>query len=357
MPTLYGSPACASPAPTASGLQQAASRRPRFVTAALLGSAALIHAVLTPEHFGEGWHFGVAFLVMTVLQATLAIGLLAQPGPTVEEWARRSTVFLVALYLLARIVPVPGELRPENATLIGGFAVAIEVAALVALACLPRHRRPRLAPVAVGVLAALGTTIAVLLTTGSLRYLPGLDLSAEYSGSAPVLVWRNLGEGFTVNNPFLTLYLTNHLVVFGSLFTLLLTALLAFEVGIGAARSRVAVLAGRRESRHWFWMPALLTAPVCCGAPLFGIVGASAFAILLRHGWIPLAVAVLLGSISLSLGARRGPAPPASEGTPKASKAPNRQSGGEQLRAALRAGPGLVDSTAPNRQSGGEQRP
>lgn len=309
----------------------AVSPRPRYLIAGLLATASVIHAALTPEHFGEGWRFGSAFLVMTILQAALAVALLARPGPAVDDMARRSTVLLVALYVLARVVPVPGELNPENATLIGGFAVAIEVAALVALARLPRRRAPRLGPVPVGIFAALGTAIGVLLATGSLRYLPGVDLSVEYSGSAPALIWRDFGKGLTVDSPSVTVYLTNHLVVFGPLFILLLTALLALEVGIGAARSRRMVQAGMSERRHWFWMPALIAAPVCCGAPLLGIVGPAAFTLLLRHGWIPLAVAVFLGSISLALGARRTAMTHPTQRSPNAPTTSARQPGGRRL--------------------------
>lgn len=311
----------ARPVPNATALNAAASpvvvhaaptngtcppiARPRYLVAGLLATTAVIHAALTPEHFREGWRFGTAFLVMALLQGLLAIALVLRPGARVDDLARRSTVALVALYLFARVVPVPGQLRPEDATVIGGLTVALEVAALVALTRLPRRRAPRLGPVPAGVLAALATTIAVLLTTGALRYLPGVDLSREYTGTAPVLIWQDDGKGLSPDSPLVTVYLTKHVVVIGSLFVLAFTGLLALEVGIGVAWSRRMVRAGRTERRHWFWMPALLAAPVCCGAPLLGIVGPAAFAILLRHGWLPLVAAVWLGAVSLALGARR----------------------------------------------------
>jgi hypothetical protein len=279
--------------------------RPRYLVAGLLAVAGTAHAVLTPEHFAEGTLYGVAFAVMAATQLALAAALVLRPGPAVDELGRRTTILLVALYLFARVVPVPGELEPERASLIGGLTVAVEVAALVALARLPRYRHPRLRPVTLGLVAAFATAVAVLLTTGSLRYLPGVDLNQELTGSAPQVIWRSYADGFTTESPWVALYLTNHLVVFGSLFTLSLTALLAAEVGIGAARSRRARLAGHTETRHWFWMPAMLAAPVCCGAPLLGIVGTSAFAFLLRYGWAPLALAVVVGWVSLALGAQR----------------------------------------------------
>lgn len=294
----------------------------RYLAAALLAAAGIVHGVLTPEHFGEGVLYGVAFVTMAAIQLVLAAALVLRPGPTVEDLGRHSTILLVALYLLARAVPVPGELEPEDASLIGGLTVGVEVAALVVLARLPRCRVPRLGPVPIGLLAASGTVAAVLLTTGSLRYLPGVDLNQELTGSAPQLVWRRYADGFTTGSPWVAFYLTNHLVVFGSLFTLWLTALLGVEVGIGASRSRRALLSGQREARRWFWMPAFLAAPVCCGAPLLGVVGASAFAFLLRYGWVPLALAVLLGSVSLALGARRhqpAPSPPVRHSSREAS--------------------------------------
>lgn len=84
-------------------------------------------------------------------------------------------------------------------------------------------------------------------------------------------------------------------------------ALLSTEVGLGVARNRRALLSGRCERRHLFWAPALLAVPVCCGAPLFGVAGATAFAPLVRYGWMFLALAVLLGAGSLALGGRASP--------------------------------------------------
>jgi hypothetical protein len=281
---------------------------PRFVAAGLLATAGLVHAALISEHFDEGRLVGWAFVTMAMLQVVIAALLIVRPGPGSEHVARTSLVVLVALYLLARVVPVPGDTEPEDATILGALTVAIEVAALVALARLPRARPPRLRPATIGWLAGAGSALALLLVTSSLRYITA-DLSVEYQGSAPALLWRD--DGLSVDSPRLTLYLTNHLVLFGSLLTLTLIAALAFEVGLGAAASRAAVLAGCPLRRHWFWTPAVLAAPVCCGAPLFGIVGPAVFAALLKWGWVPLAVAVLAGSFALRVpGHSASPNPP-----------------------------------------------
>lgn len=284
-----------APVPPATAIS---SRRRRWVAAGLVGVAGLVHAAPVEEHFGEGRLFGWAFVAMALLQVVIAGVLLARPGPSADHAARVSLVALVALYLLARVVPVPGDTEPEDATVLGALTVGVEVAALVALAWLPRVRTPRLRPAAIGSLAGVGTCLALLLVTSSLRYVPA-DLSVEYQGSAPVLLWRS--DGLSVDSPRLTLYVTNHLVLFGSLLTLTLLAALATEVGLGAARSRAAVLAGCPQRRHWFWAPAFLAAPVCCGAPLFGIVGPAIFATLLQWGWVPLAAAVLAGAVTLSV--------------------------------------------------------
>jgi hypothetical protein len=276
--------------------------RPRVGAAVLVGSAAIIHAALTPAHLEEGAVFGVAFVFMAALQITVAIGLIVCPGPHVDAWGRRLSVVLVALYVLTRVVPVPGSRTVEEATPVGFLAVAVELAALVVLSRLPRDRPPRLGPVAAGRAAELATLVAVLLATGSLRWIP-FDLSREYHGAPPVLRWSN--EGWSASSPLVTVYFTNHLVLYASVLTLALSTALAIEVGLGVARSRAALLTGGCERRHLFWMPAFLAAPVCCGAPLFGVVGPAAFAALLRYGWAPLALAVAIGAVALAIPSRR----------------------------------------------------
>lgn len=275
--------------------------RPRVLAALLLGGAGLIHGALIPEHFDEGLLFGTAFVVMTAVQLTLAVGLLVRPGARTDALGRYSTVLLIALYLFTRVVPVPGQFEPKDPELFGTIAVAVELSALVALSRLPRDRVPRLTPRGVGALSGLGTLVALLLTTSSVRWIP-VDLSSEYGGGAPAVIWRDWG--WSTDSPRLTVYLTNHLVLFGSLLTLALVTALAAEVGVGVARGRRALLTGRCERRRLFWMPAFLAAPVCCGAPLFGVVGPAAFAWLVRYGWAPLAIAVSLGALSLAVGDR-----------------------------------------------------
>lgn len=260
-------------------------------------AAALIHAGLIREHFREGTIFGSTFVAMAALQIAVAVALLARPGRVSDAMARNSLVVLIALYLLARVVPVPGDTQPEAASVIGAVAIAVETAALVSLARIPRARPPRLGARALGTLAATGSALALLLVTSSLRYSPA-SLGSEFHGSAPVLLYDD--RGLSTTSPQLTLYLTNHLVLFGSLLTLTSMAVLAAEIGIGAARSRGAVLAGSPERRHWFWAPAFFAAPVCCGAPLLGIVGPAAFAALLKWGWAPLLIAISLGGLALA---------------------------------------------------------
>lgn len=272
---------------------------PRRAAAALIGSAGFIHLTLIPDHFEEGLLFGVSFAVMAVLQLGIAGALLARPGPMTDALGRHSSVVLVALYLLTRVVPVPGELEPGQPELLGTVAVGVEVSAVWLLSRLPRRKVPRLRPRAVGLLAGSGTALALLLATSSLRWIP-FDLSGEHEGSAPVFIWRDYGGEWSTDSPRIIVYFTNHLVLFGSLLVLALMLVLAIEVGITVARSRARLLSGRRERRHVFWMPAFLAAPVCCGAPLFGIVGPTAFSFLVRYGWIPLLAAVWIGAASLA---------------------------------------------------------
>lgn len=286
----------------------------RRAAALLIGSAGLIHLALIPDHFEEGLLFGVSFVVMAVLQLGIATALLWRPGPASDALGRHSSVMLVALYLLTRVVPVPGEMEPEEPELLGTVAVGVEVSALWLLSRLPRWRVPRLGPLKVGLLAGSGTAVALLLATSSLRWIP-FDLSGEYEGSAPVFIWRDYGGEWSTDSPRIIVYFTNHLVLFGSLLVLTLMLILAIEVGIAVARSRARLLSGRRERRHVFWMPAFLAAPVCCGAPLFGIVGPTAFSLLVRYGWMPLLAAVWIGAASLAYESSWGASPRPSSGT------------------------------------------
>ena len=116
--------------------------RVRYAAAALSLSAALIHAWVIPEHFGEWWGYGAFFLVVAVAQAYLSDGLLYRPRPRLFLAGIVGNLAVVALYGATRTVGIPffgphaGEV--EQVRVIGVASVVAEVALVAALALLLR---------------------------------------------------------------------------------------------------------------------------------------------------------------------------------------------------------------------------
>jgi hypothetical protein len=108
----------------------------RAAFAALLASAALIHLVMVPSHWGESAVEGVGFLASGWLQLALAVGLLVRPARWILQLVVLANVALVGVWIVSRTAGLPfGEHagHAESLSIVDGTAVAVELAA-VALA-------------------------------------------------------------------------------------------------------------------------------------------------------------------------------------------------------------------------------
>ena len=132
-----------APAPgAAKGLQYSA--------VALSSVAALIHLLVTPEHFGEWWGYGTFMLAAFVAQVSFAGGLLVWP-----EWKLLllaggiGNLAIIGMWAVSRTVGIP--LGPETGEVEGIGALdlictASEATLVVVLAVLLNlYRRGRVA--------------------------------------------------------------------------------------------------------------------------------------------------------------------------------------------------------------------
>ena len=132
-----------APAPgAAKGLQYSA--------VALSSVAALIHLLVTPEHFGEWWGYGTFMLAAFVAQASFAGGLLVWPGWKLLLLAGGiGNLAIIGMWALSRTVGIP--LGPETGEVEGIGALdlictASEATLVVVLAVLLNlYRRGRVA--------------------------------------------------------------------------------------------------------------------------------------------------------------------------------------------------------------------
>lgn len=127
-----------------------------YGTAGLSVVAAVVHGLVTPEHFEEWWGYGTFFMLAALAQ--LFYGLLLvfqpwQPDPIRETkgfsvqylyWAGIiGNGFLIFLYIVTRTVGIPffgpeaGEV--EAVTLLSLLAKGVEAALIVALFMLLRR--------------------------------------------------------------------------------------------------------------------------------------------------------------------------------------------------------------------------
>lgn len=156
METTQGAPATEPPAPRAHAAPQP---HLRGWTAGCSLAAALVHLLVSPEHFEEWWGYGLFFFFAGFAQALFAILILLQPWryhpalgarPHADRDTRRfyaagiaGNAILVLLYLVTRTVGVPllgpgaGEVEPVTAA--GAAAKLFELATIGLLITL--HRR------------------------------------------------------------------------------------------------------------------------------------------------------------------------------------------------------------------------
>jgi hypothetical protein len=96
--------------------------------------AAGVHVTVCPEHYAEGWMYGVFFTVTAGAQLLWAVLLAVRPEPRVVRAGLVASLAVVALWAVTRSVGIPlGPERGEVET-IGALDVVATTAELVAAA-------------------------------------------------------------------------------------------------------------------------------------------------------------------------------------------------------------------------------
>jgi hypothetical protein len=120
-----------------------------YSAVALSSVAALIHLLVTPEHFGEWWGYGTFMLVAFVAQAIYAAALLVWPGWKLLLLAGViGNLAIIGMWAVSRTVGIP--LGPETGEVEGIGALdlvctASEAALVVLVVLLALHQRGRVA--------------------------------------------------------------------------------------------------------------------------------------------------------------------------------------------------------------------
>jgi hypothetical protein len=126
--------------------ETSATGQPILYVAALISlTAAFIHLLVIPEHFGEWWGYGVFFVVAAAVQTLFALVLLRRPSSPVLLAGIVGNLAIVAVWIVSRTVGVPffgpgaGEIEEIGAHDI--IATAAEIALIVLLAYLLQARQ------------------------------------------------------------------------------------------------------------------------------------------------------------------------------------------------------------------------
>ncbi len=247
------------------------------LAAAVVGLAGLIHVLLAPEHFAEQVLYGVVFTALALFQLALAVALLTRPGPVVYRAGIWGSALIALVYVATRLVPPPGAAAPEEVELLGILTTGLELAALVLFAlALPEPtgrsaRRLRSAPVWWGIGGGLVAAPLWLIATGILQWTTA-DSGTRF------LVWYGNRSAIT---PALAGSPAPHLFFFAPWWTLLGAAAIAVLVGLNLWLATRLVLRGdvsclQRRMGLLTLLPAALSGPLCCGAPLIALFGVPA---------------------------------------------------------------------------------
>jgi hypothetical protein len=106
----------------------------RLATILVVGLAGLIHLSLIREHFEEQFVYGLVFTALAIFQLNLALLLAVRPGPTVYRAGIWGSWLIVLVYVVTRLIPLPGASGPEEVDVPGIAATSLEIAAVVLLA-------------------------------------------------------------------------------------------------------------------------------------------------------------------------------------------------------------------------------
>jgi hypothetical protein len=260
--------------------------------------AGLIHLALIREHFAEQFVYGLVFTALALFQLTLALWLAVRPGPRAYRVGIWGSGLIVLVYVLTRLIPLPGASAPEEVDVLGIAATGLELAAVVLLAlALPEPattRRARGAPFWWGLGGVLAFAPLWLIATGVVQWTDAIY-------SAP-LAWYGTTSWSTLT-PILAGSPLPHLWLAAPWWSLPAALLLAVLVGLNLWSSTRMVVAGSlsgrgRRGNLLTLLPAGLAAPVCCSAstPLLGLLGVP-----LVLGLWAAPFAVLLSAVLLTL--------------------------------------------------------
>jgi hypothetical protein len=276
--------------------------------------AGLIHLALIREHFAEQFVYGLVFTALALFQLTLALLLGVRPGPRIYQVGIWGSGLIVLVYVLTRLIPLPGAGAPEEVDALGIVATVLELAAVLLLAlALPEPattRRARGAPLWWGLGSAVAFAPLWLIATGVVQWT-----DAVYPTS---FAWYGTDFWSTLT-PILAGSPLPHLWLAAPWWILPAALLLAVLVGLTLWSSTRMVVAGSlsgrgRRGNLLTLLPAGLAAPVCCSAstPLLALLGvplvlgiwAAPFAVLLS------AVLLTLSLVFLHVRGERGTCTP-----------------------------------------------
>src|SRR5712691_11353038 len=106
----------------------------RTATILVVGLAGLIHLSLIREHFEEQFVYGLVFTILALFQFNLALLLAVRPGPAVYRLGILGSGLIVLVYVVTRLIPLPGASVPEEVDALGIAATGMEIAAVLLLA-------------------------------------------------------------------------------------------------------------------------------------------------------------------------------------------------------------------------------
>ncbi len=173
------------------------SRGARWLLAACLAGAAVIHAAMVPSHVGESALEGWGFVVSAWAQLALAVAVLVRPARRVGVAVVATNAVLIAVWAVSRTAGLPFGAHSghaESVTFVDGACVALEGVAVVVGAALagwhPLRWLARLRP-PVGAAGAVG---AVLLATAAVVSPAAGDHAARSHGAHGTAGDEHAGE-------------------------------------------------------------------------------------------------------------------------------------------------------------------
>ena len=270
----------------------------RMATIVVVGLAGLIHLSLMREHFAEQFVYGLVFTALAIFQLNLALLLAVRPGLAVYRVGIWGSWLIILVYVVTRLIPLPGASGPEEVNVLGIAATSLEIAAVVLLAvALPEpaaSRRPRGAPLWWGLAGAIVFWHLWLILTGIVQWT-----STVYTTP---LTWVGI-DSWTALTPILVGEPLLHVWLAAPWWSLPAAFVLAILVGLNLGYSTRLVSIGYvtargRRARLLTLLPAGLAAPVCCTAstPLLVLLGVPLFL-----GVMAAPFAALLSGVLLSL--------------------------------------------------------